>query len=108
MFKNCINFIQIIIKSNQMGKQFNDSEVFINEEIEFSIDDEDYFWIGSYEVVTEGEESDWEYMGDSETTINILGTIQLAKMDRENGTPIDWMPTKDIESAIIEEIIRRL
>lgn len=29
------------------------SEVFINEEIEFSIGDEDYFWIGSYEVVTE-------------------------------------------------------
>jgi hypothetical protein len=91
-----------------MGKEFNDSEVFINEELEFSIDDEDYFWIGSYEVVTSGEESDWEYMGDSETTINILGTIQLAKADRESGMPVDCTPTTDIESAIIEEIIRRL
>ena len=35
------------------------SEVFINEEIEFSLDDEDYFWVGSYEVVTEGDDGDW-------------------------------------------------
>lgn len=91
-----------------MGKHFSDSEVFINEEVEFSIDGEDYFWIGSYEVITEGEESDWDYMGDSETTINILGTIQLIKLDRETDKSIECLLTRDVESAVIEEIIRRL
>jgi len=91
-----------------MGKQFNDSEVFINEEVEFSIGDEDYFWVGSYEVETHGEESDWEYPGDSETTINILGTIRLIKYDDESGRSIDWDMTGYIESALIEAIIDKL
>lgn len=84
------------------------SEVFINEEIEFSIDDEDYFWIGSYEVVTESEDGDWDTPPYSDTTINILGTIQLARMDRETGVPVDIMPTRAVTDSVIEEIIRRL
>ena len=84
------------------------SEVFINEEIEFSIDDEDYFWIGSYEVATESEDGDWDTPAYGETTINILGTIQLARMDRETGRPVDCMPTRAFEECLIEEIIRRL
>jgi len=66
------------------------SEVFINEEIEFSLDEEDYFWIGSYEVVTEGEDG------------------QLARMDRETGKPVDCMSNTALTDAVIEEIIRRL
>lgn len=84
------------------------SEVFINEEIEFSLDNEDYFWVGSYEVVTESEDGDWDTPGYSDTTINILGTIQLARMDRETGTPVDLIPTRDITDAVVDEIIRRL
>ena len=84
------------------------SEVFINEEIEFSLDEEDYFWIGSYEVVTEGEDGDWDLPPYGETTINILGTIQLARMDRETGKPVDIIPTGAFEECVIEEIIRRL
>ena len=60
------------------------SEVFINEEIEFSLDDEDYFWVGSYEVITESEDE----------TINILGTIQLSKWDSETNKSIDVVPTR--------------
>ena len=84
------------------------SEVFINEEIEFSLDEEDYFWIGSYEVVTEGEEGDWDVPPYGETTINILGTIQLARMDRETGKPVDITMNRVLEECVIEEIIRRL
>lgn len=84
------------------------SEVFINEEIEFSIGDEDYFWIGSYEVVTEGDDGDWDTPPYGETSVNILGTIQLARMDRETGLPVDIMPTRAFTDGVIEEIIRRL
>jgi hypothetical protein len=84
------------------------SEVFINEEIEFSLDEEDYFWIGSYEVVTYSEDGDWDTPGYGETTVNILGTIQLARMDRDTDRPIDVMPVPSITNAVIEEIIRRL
>ena len=84
------------------------SEVFINEEIEFSLDEEDYFWIGSYEVVTESEDADWDTPAYSDTTINILGTIQLARIDRETGRPVDCMPMPSLTDAVIEEIIRRL
>jgi len=84
------------------------SEVFINEEIEFSLDEEDYFWIGSYEVVTEGEDGDWDLPPYGETTINILGTIQLARMDRETGKPVDITLNRILEECVIEEIIRRL
>ena len=54
------------------------SEVFINEEREFSFDDEDYFWIGSYEVVTEGEK------------------------------PVDCTPTAILEECVIETILDKL
>lgn len=84
------------------------SEVFINEEIEFSVDEEDYFWIGSYEVVTESQDEDWYTPAYSDTTINILGTIQLARMDRETGMPVDITPVPEIIDGVIEEIIRRL
>lgn len=84
------------------------SEVFINEELEFSIGDEDYFWIGSYEVVTDSEDGDWDTPAYGDTTINILGTIQLARMDRDTGVPVDIMPTRAVTDAVIEEIIRRL
>lgn len=84
------------------------SEVFINEEIEFSFDDEDYFWIGSYEVVTEGEDADWDYPAYSETTINILGTIQLARIDKDTGKPVDCTPTSILEECVIETILDKL
>jgi hypothetical protein len=84
------------------------SEVFINEEIEFSLDEKDYFWIGSYEVVTESEDGDFDVPPYSDTTINILGTIQLARMDRETGVLVDIMPTRAVTDGVIEEIIRRL
>lgn len=84
------------------------SEVFINEEIEFSLDEEDYFWIGSYEVVTESEDGYWDSPPYGEVSINILGTIQLARMDRETGKPVDCMSNTGLTDAVIEEIIRRL
>jgi hypothetical protein len=74
------------------------SEVFINEEIEFSLDDKDYFWVGSYEVITESEDE----------TINILGTIQLSKWDSETNKSIDVVPTRAFEQCIIETILDKL
>ena len=74
------------------------SEVFINEEIEFSLDDEDYFWVGSYEVITESEDE----------TINILGTIQLSKWDSETNKSINVVPTRAFEECVIETILDKL
>jgi len=91
-----------------MGKNFNESEVFINEELEFSIGDRDYFWVGSYEVVSYGEESDWEYAGDSETIVNVLSTHQLCTWDYDQGRTIDVVPTQEITEAIIEVIFNKL
>jgi len=91
-----------------MGKNFNESEVFINEEIEFTIDDKDYFWVGSYEVANHGEESDWDYVGDSETVVNILGTHQLCTWDEEQGKTISIVPTRELTEAIVDAIFNRL
>lgn len=91
-----------------MGKNFNESEVFINEEVEFSIDDKDYFWVGSYEVASHGEESDWDYVGDNETVVNILGTHQLCTWDEEQGKTISIAPTGEILDAIVDTIFNKL
>ena len=83
-----------------------DSEVFINEEVEFSIDDKDYLWVGSYEVHQFGEESTMDCMGMWETEINILSTIRLCEHDGD-----DWFnitPTQDHMNGLIEQIIRGL
>lgn len=84
------------------------SEVFINEEIEFSLDNEDYFWVGSYEVVTEGDDGDWDTPPYSETSVNILGTIQLCKWDSETNKSINVVPTKAFEECVIETILDKL
>ena len=83
-----------------------DSEVFINEEVDFSIDDKDYMWVGSYEVHQYGEESTWDSMGMWETEINILSTIRLCEHDGD-----DWFnitPTQDHMNGLIYHIIRYL
>jgi hypothetical protein len=80
-----------------------DSEVFINEEVDFSIDDKDYLWVGSYEVHHLGEEST---LGLWNREINILSTIRLCEHDGD-----DWFnitPTQDHMNGLIEQIIRGL
>ena len=84
------------------------SEVFINEEIEFSLDEEDYFWVGSYEVVTESVDGDWDTPAYGETTINILGTIQLSKWDSETNKSIYVVPHRAFEECVIETILDKL
>jgi hypothetical protein len=86
--------------------EFDESEVFIDVEIEFSTDDKDYFWVGSYEVHQYGEESTWDCMGMIETEINILGTIRLCVNDGDDW--IDITPTRDVMDGVIEQIIRKL
>jgi hypothetical protein len=80
-----------------------DSEVFINEEVDFSIDDKDYMWVGSYEVHHLGEEST---LGLWNREINILSTIRLCEHDGD-----DWFnitPTQDHMNGLIYHIIRYL
>ena len=80
-----------------------DSEVFINEEVDFSIDDKDYLWVGSYEVHHLGEEST---LGLWNREINILSTIRLCEHDGD-----DWFnitPTQDHMNGLIYHIIRYL
>jgi hypothetical protein len=80
-----------------------DSEVFINEEVDFSIDDKDYLWVGSYEVHHLGEEST---LGLWNREINILSTILLCEHDGD-----DWFnitPTQDHMNGLIYHIIRYL
>lgn len=84
------------------------SEVFINEEIEFSVDEEDYFWVGSYEVITESEDETLYTPAYGDTTINILGTIRLSKWDEETSKSIDVVPTRAFEQCIIETILDKL
>jgi len=84
----------------------DESEVFINEEVEFSIDDKDYLWVGSYEVHQFGEPSTWDCMGMSETEINILSTLRLCEHDGD-----DWInitPTSDHMYGLIEHIMKSL
>lgn len=84
------------------------SEVFINEEIEFSLDDEDYFWVGSYEVITESEDETLYTPAFGETSVNILGTIQLSKWDSETNKSINVVPTRAFEECVIETILDKL
>ena len=80
-----------------------DSEVFINEEVDFSIDDKDYMWVGSYEVHHLGEEST---LGLWNREITILSTIRLCEHDGD-----DWFnitPTQDHMNGLIYHIIRYL
>ena len=86
--------------------EYDESEVFINEEVEFSIDDKDYLWVGSYEVHQYGEESTWDCMGMSEVEINILSTIRLCEHDGD-----DWFnitPERDHMHGLVEQIIKNL
>jgi len=81
----------------------DESEVFINEEVDFSIDDKDYLWVGSYEVHHLGEEST---LGLWNREINILSTIRLCEHDGN-----DWFnitPTQDHMNGLIYHIIRYL
>lgn len=84
----------------------DESEVFLDVEIEFSIDDKDYIWVGSYEVHQFGEESTWECMGMIETEINILSTIRLCVNDGDEW--LDVTPTHDHIYSLVEQIIRDL
>jgi len=86
--------------------EFDESEVFIDVEIEFSIDDKDYFWVGSYEVRQYGESPTWYSMGMSEVEVNILGTIRLC-MNSGNDW-VDIAPTGEILEAIEETIFNDL
>lgn len=89
-----------------MGKLFDESEVFINEELEFTLGDRDYFWVGSFEIHSFGESQDWDYVGDCETAISILSTHQLCTWDDEAGASVDVVLTREIYEAIVYEIER--
>jgi hypothetical protein len=60
-----------------MGKRFNNSETYLNQEISFTYEGQEMTWYGDYQVRQYGEESDWEYPGDCETEIEILYTDRI-------------------------------
>ena len=82
-----------------MGKLFNDSEMYLDQEVLFYYEGEEYCWTGNYEVKQFGEESDWDYCGDSEIEVEIETTKCITKFNEETN---DWDEVTPTQSMIYE------
>ena len=91
-----------------MGKRFDETEQHFGVEIEFRYDGQDYIWKGDYEVRNWGEESDHDYIGDSEFEVELLDTDSLIKWDELQEMWVDVEMTRSIQAKIELEIERGL
>jgi len=82
-----------------MGKLFNDSEMHLDQEVQFEYEGEAYCWQGHYEVKQHGEESDWDYCGESEQEVEIETTKAILKFNEETN---DWDEVTPTQSMIYE------
>ena len=78
-----------------MGKRFNKCEPYYNQEVSFIYEGEEMTWFGDYEVNQSGEESDYDYPGDCETSIVITHTdrIEVWSDHADNWVFIDPTPS---------------
>ncbi len=53
-------------------------------------------------------DGDWDTPPYGETSVNILGTIQLSKWDSETNKSINVVPTRAFEECVIETILDKL
>ncbi len=81
-----------------MGKRFNNSETYLDQEVSFTYEGQEMTWFGDYQVRQYGEESDWEYPGDCETEIEILYTDRIEAWDDELQ---DWVIINEENLSIL-------
>ena len=79
-----------------MGKRFNQCDPFYNQKVTFNYEDKEMTWSGDYEINRSGEESDWDYPGDSETTIIITNTDNIEMWSEELEDWVHIAPTPSI------------
>ena len=91
-----------------MGKLFNDSEMHLDQEVLFTYEGEEYCWQGNYEVKQHGEESDWDYCGDSEVEVEIETTKAITKFNEETNDWDEVTPTQSMIYEVCFEIERNL
>ena len=81
-----------------MGRRFNDTKVFTNQDVFFSWNNEEASWRGDYEVRRFGEYPDWDYPGCQDTEIEILQTDTLEKWSEEFQ---DWVSVYEKPSILM-------
>jgi hypothetical protein len=91
-----------------MGKLFNDSEMYLDQEVLFYYEGEEYCWQGNYEVKQHGEESDWDYCGDSEVEVEIETTKAITKFNEETNDWDEVTPTNSLIYEVVLNIERHL
>ena len=91
-----------------MGKLFNDSEMYLDQEVLFYYEGEEYCWTGHYEVNQCGEEADWDYCGDSEVEVEIETTKAITKFNEETNGWDEVTPTNSLIYELVLYIERDL
>jgi hypothetical protein len=91
-----------------MGKLFKDSEMHLDQEVLFFYEGEEYCWTGHYEVKQCGEESDWDYCGDSEVEVEIETTKSVTKFNEQTNGWDEVAPTNSLIYEVILHIERNL
>ena len=81
-----------------MGKRFNNTEIFYNQEVPFTYEGEEMVWFGNYQVIQFGEHSDDDYPGYQDTEIEILQTDRLEKWSEEIQ---DWVSVYEKPSILM-------
>jgi hypothetical protein len=81
-----------------MGKRFNNTETFYNQEVTFTYDNEEMVWFGNYKVRQFGEQSDSDYPGYQDTEIEILETDKIEKWSEEEQ---DWLWVDERPSILL-------
>jgi len=78
-----------------MGKRFDNTESFFNQEVTFTYDGEEMVWFGNYQIRQFGEQSDDDYPGCQDTEIEILETDKIEKLseESENWVLVDEKPS---------------
>ena len=91
-----------------MGRRFNDTKVFTNQDVFFSWNNEEASWRGDYEVRRFGEYPDWDYPGDQETEITIHHTERIETWSEELEDWVELIPTDELLEIVKWEIEKSL
>ena len=91
-----------------MSKEYNDTENYYDQEIEFSYQGQDFFWYGDFTVSNWGEVSDWEYYGYSEQEVTIDRTDMIVIFNEEKNDWDEVTPTPSLLATVEIEIKKTL
>ena len=81
-----------------MGRRFDNSETFYNQEVPFTYEGEEMVWFGNYQVIQFGEHSDDDYPGYHETEIEVFETDKIEKWSEEEQ---DWLWVDEKPSILL-------